>query len=41
MCYVITCQKCNKLSWRGCGNHLESIKKQIPINNRCNCKLWK
>jgi hypothetical protein len=37
MCHSVKCEKCQKTSWSGCGNHLESIFLNIPINKRCFC----
>lgn len=40
MCYTANCLICKKITWNGCGNHLENLKKQVPINMRCTCKSW-
>ena len=38
MCSEIKCQKCQKSTWRGCGQHLESVFKTIPYDKRCWCR---
>lgn len=37
MCFPINCSSCNKISWRGCGSHVENIKKQYKSDKLCNC----
>eukprot|EP01080_Neovahlkampfia_damariscottae_P007122 gene7122-11285_t len=37
MCHQTTCDKCNKASWSGCGNHLQGIFQNIPVEKRCFC----
>lgn len=37
MCYPVKCQKCNKITWGGCGQHVPSVKAQIPPEQWCNC----
>lgn len=34
------CSKCNKITWTGCGRHIQQIKNQVPSVNRCQCKSW-
>jgi hypothetical protein len=24
-CFAVTCDKCGKTTWRGCGNHVDSV----------------
>ena len=38
MCYKTTCTKCNKPTWAGCGNHIETALKDVPEQDRCKCK---
>ena len=38
MCYKITCSKCSKYWWGGCGNHKKSVIDSIEINMRCICQ---
>jgi hypothetical protein len=37
MCFPVNCSKCNKISWQGCGNHKQNIKKQHSLDKLCNC----
>lgn len=38
MCYQITCYRCNKPTWDGCGFHVEEALAGVPENARCTCK---
>jgi len=38
MCKRITCQKCNKPSYAGCGAHIEQVLGDIPKDQRCKCQ---
>ena len=40
MCYQIKCNVCNKTAWGGCGKHLDKIKREVSINDRCNHVKW-
>lgn len=37
MCYQITCPKCAKPTWEGCGNHIEEALADVPVEDRCQC----
>jgi hypothetical protein len=37
MCHSVECGKCKKTSWSGCGQHLESVFRNIKIEDRCFC----
>ncbi|RUP44433.1 hypothetical protein BC936DRAFT_149465 [Jimgerdemannia flammicorona] len=37
MCYAVTCSKCNKTTWKGCGRHVDSVMKNVPVENQCTC----
>ena len=37
MCRKQICSICRKISWVGCGNHVDLILKDVPIQNRCKC----
>ncbi|EAL66701.1 hypothetical protein DDB_G0281439 [Dictyostelium discoideum AX4] len=37
MCKKITCGKCTKPTWAGCGQHIESCLADVPVNERCVC----
>jgi hypothetical protein len=35
MCRAITCKKCNKPTWAGCGAHVEQVLGHVPESRRC------
>jgi hypothetical protein len=35
MCRAITCRKCGKTTWAGCGQHVDQVMKNIPSADRC------
>lgn len=35
MCRAVTCRKCGKASWAGCGQHVDQVMRGIPKANRC------
>ncbi len=37
MCSPSVCQTCKKLSFSGCGNHLDKIFKGKKADELCNC----
>lgn len=37
MCQKVTCEKCGKVTWTGCGAHLDQVFKGVPENKRCEC----
>jgi hypothetical protein len=37
MCSAITCSKCGKPGWRGCGAHVEQVLGNVPKDQRCKC----
>jgi hypothetical protein len=37
MCSPIKCQKCQKITWAGCGEHIEEALFGIPEADRCTC----
>ncbi|MFE2119056.1 hypothetical protein Q3O43_25585 [Rhodococcus aetherivorans] len=37
MCYPVTCPKCGKTGWGGCGQHVDSVMKSVPAAERCAC----
>lgn len=41
MCQLVLCKQCNKKSWAGCGQHLNSIFKNVPVEERCFCGYTK
>lgn len=35
MCRAVTCKKCGKTTWAGCGNHVDQVMGPIPKSERC------
>jgi len=35
MCREVTCRKCGKATWAGCGQHVDQVMRGIPKNQRC------
>jgi hypothetical protein len=35
MCYAVTCNKCGKTTWSGCGQHVDQVMRGIPKDQRC------
>ncbi len=38
MCMRVTCNKCQKPSWAGCGMHIEQALAGVPKDSRCKCR---
>lgn len=38
MCRQVTCEKCGKPTWAGCGAHVEQVLGHIPKDRRCGCR---
>jgi hypothetical protein len=41
MCRRISCSKCGKPSWAGCGAHVEQVLGNVPRSERCQCRETK
>ncbi|MBA8828081.1 hypothetical protein FB555_000152 [Alpinimonas psychrophila] len=35
MCRQVTCRKCGKASWAGCGQHVNEVMRGIPKAKQC------
>ncbi|MDO5697194.1 MAG: hypothetical protein Q4G51_04375 [Dermatophilus congolensis] len=35
MCRPVTCKTCNKTTWAGCGQHIDSVKSRVPAGQWC------
>lgn len=35
MCRAVTCRKCGKTTWAGCGQHVDQVMRGVPRNQRC------
>lgn len=38
MCQRVTCQRCGKPTYVGCGKHVEQVLGNVPRDKRCKCK---
>jgi hypothetical protein len=38
MCQRVTCRKCGKPTYAGCGQHVEQVLGDVPVSNRCHCR---
>lgn len=37
MCHRVTCERCGKATWSGCGAHIEEALRGVPAEERCQC----
>jgi len=37
MCRRVTCKRCGKPGWAGCGAHVEQVLGDVPVADRCSC----
>ena len=37
MCRAVTCRKCGKTTWAGCGQHKNEVLRGVPKAQRCRC----
>lgn len=35
MCRAVSCRKCGKTTWAGCGQHVDQVMRGIPSSQRC------
>jgi hypothetical protein len=35
MCRAVTCKKCGKTTWAGCGQHVDQVMRGVPNSQRC------
>jgi hypothetical protein len=38
MCSPATCNNCGKVTWSGCGQHIEEALAGVPAEQRCTCE---
>jgi hypothetical protein len=38
MCRRVSCQKCGKPDWAGCGAHIEQVLGDVAAKDRCQCR---
>jgi hypothetical protein len=37
MCSPATCSTCGKVTWSGCGRHVDQVMARVPVDRRCTC----
>ena len=37
MCSPVNCNRCGKVTWTGCGAHIEQVLAPYTESERCNC----
>ncbi|PKV92516.1 hypothetical protein ATK30_3325 [Amycolatopsis echigonensis] len=37
MCRRVTCSRCGKATYAGCGQHVEQVLAGVPASRRCAC----
>jgi hypothetical protein len=37
MCRQVTCKRCGKATWAGCGQHVDQVMRGVPKSQRCAC----
>ena len=37
MCSRVTCSRCKKYTWSGCGQHVNQVMAGIPKSQQCTC----
>ncbi|MHB1847207.1 MAG: hypothetical protein ACYCWW_20480 [Deltaproteobacteria bacterium] len=37
MCRRVGCSRCGKVTWSGCGAHVDSVMRGVPEAERCHC----
>ena len=37
MCSPAPCYTCGKVTWTGCGDHVDDVMAQVPEDRRCRC----
>lgn len=35
MCRAVKCRQCSKLTWAGCGMHVDEVMAGVPTSARC------
>ncbi|MBL3700924.1 hypothetical protein EV139_0586 [Leucobacter luti] len=35
MCQAVVCRTCNKTTWSGCGQHIDSVRRSVPAAEWC------
>jgi hypothetical protein len=37
MCSPATCRACGKVTYTGCGQHVDQVMRGVPKNQQCTC----
>lgn len=37
MCSPVRCNACGKVTWQGCGDHVDQVMSQFPQDQHCTC----
>jgi hypothetical protein len=37
MCRRVTCERCDKPTFAGCGMHVDQVLRDVPPESRCRC----
>ncbi|MCL4818778.1 MAG: hypothetical protein KJ067_06540 [Vicinamibacteria bacterium] len=37
MCSQVSCPRCGRPTWAGCGQHIEQALRGVPQDKRCQC----
>ncbi|MEO6827594.1 MAG: hypothetical protein ABI255_00915 [Microbacteriaceae bacterium] len=35
MCRAVKCRVCGKTTWAGCGEHVQMVKRSVPVGQWC------
>ncbi len=38
MCSPAVCPRCKKVTWSGCGMHVDQVMASVPPEKRCTCR---
>jgi len=38
MCTRVTCGACGKVTYEGCGRHVDAVLRGVPEDRRCRCE---
>jgi hypothetical protein len=40
MCSPVKCETCSKVTWSGCGEHVDQVKSMFTEEEWCTCARW-
>ena len=38
MCSPVRCSTCGKVTWTGCGQHVDAVMADVPRDQQCTCR---